>query len=111
MNVFHSDILKGKPASVISVVSSATYDHICTAIQSNDTINETLAQVISMCKANPNDVLCVVYKSFEDSVLLVYGTQPFCVQLEGSKLQELMMNQSRENHIYVFTYVKSSVGI
>ena len=106
MNILNSNLLKGKPASVISVVSPATYDHICGAIRSNDTSNETLAQVIAMCKANPDNVLCVVYRSFEDSVLLVYGSQPFCIRLEGSKLQNLMMNQSRENHIYVFTYAQ-----
>lgn len=101
-----TDILKGKPASVISVISEATYAHIIQAIQSGDIQHDTLKTIVNMCKSNPNNILCVIYKSFEESVLLVYGPEPFCMEIEGSKLQNLMMHQSRENHIYVFTYVK-----
>lgn len=108
MDIFRkqTDILRGKPSSVVSVISSATYEHIINAIHSQDITHDTLKTIVSMCKSNPNNVVCVVYKSFEDSVLFIFGHKPFCIPVDGSKLQHIMMQQSKPNHIYIFTYVK-----
>jgi len=101
-----TDLLKGRPASVVSVISTATYEHIINAIQTQNITHDTLRTVVSICKNNPKNVLCVVYKSFEESVLFIFGHKPFCISVDGSKLQQIMMQQSKPNHIYIFTYVK-----
>ena len=99
-------ILQGKPASVISVVSEASYGNIMKAISEKQLSDKHLRAVVNMCRTNPQTVICVIYKSFENSVLLLFGEKPVCIQVEGSKLESLMSNHSKDGHIYVFTYVK-----
>ena len=79
------EILKGKPASIVTVTSPANYGQIMQAIHMNQIPDKTLRAVVTMCRSNPEKVLCVIYKSFENSVLMVFGEKPVCVQLEGSK--------------------------
>jgi hypothetical protein len=100
------EFLKGKPTSILTVNSEANYSQIMQAIHMRDIPNKTLRAVVNMCKTNPDKVLCVVYKSFENSVLMIFGKKPVCVQLEGSKLQDIMGKHSKGENLYVFTYVK-----
>ncbi len=99
------EFLKGKPASVISVVSGATYPMIVKSIQSDRVEHDSLRSIKQMCQQNPT-VLCVVYRSFENSVLVIHGEKPSCTVFEGCHLVDVMARHSKENHIYVFTYVK-----
>ena len=99
------EILKQKPASIMTVRSPATYEDIMSAIHANNIPNKTLRAVVNMCKANPSEVFFVVYRSYENSVLMIFGEKPVCVQVEGSKLESLMNHHSKEDNIYVFTYV------
>jgi hypothetical protein len=100
------EVLKGKPASVMSIQSEASYQEIMSAIHFNQIPDKTLRAVVTTCRSNPDKVLFVVYKAFSDSVLLIFGSKPVCVELEGSKLQSIMSSHCRESRIYVFSYVK-----
>ena len=100
------EILKGKPTSIIPVKMDVTYDAIMHAIANDQLNHKTLRAVVTMCRANPSSVMVIVYKSFEDSILIVFGEKPVCVRCEGSKLESLMQRHSKEDYIYVFTYVK-----
>jgi len=105
---YYMEFLKGKPTSVTSVKSEASYKQIMTAIHDdfNQIPDKTLRAMVSTCKANPDKVLFVIYKAFSDSLLMVFGKKPVCVELEGSKLQSIMNEHCQESRIYVFSYVK-----
>ena len=47
------EILKGKPTSITSVKSEASYDEIMSAIHHNQIPDKTLRAVVTTCKANP----------------------------------------------------------
>lgn len=100
------EVLKGKPTSVMSIKSEASYQDIIYAVQFNKINNKMLQDVVTTCRSNPDKVLFVVYKAFSDSVLLIFGGKPVCMELEGSKLQSLMSSHCLESRIYVFSYVK-----
>ena len=100
------DFLKEKPRSIISIKSQATYSNIVNAIENNNLSNKHLRAVVNLCRSNPDSVMVVIYKSFENSILTVFGKKPVCVQCEGSNLEILMNRHSKEDYIYVFTYVK-----
>jgi len=100
------EFITRKPRSVMSIHSDASYDTIMEAIANNKLSDKNLRAIVSLCRANPSTVLCVVYKSFENSVLMVFGNVPTCMVVEGSKLQSLMCTHCDESKIYIFTYVK-----
>lgn len=100
------DILKGKPRSIIPVKSAATYDHIMEAISTNNIPDKHLRAAVTMCQTNPSSVIFVIYKSYENSILMLFGEKPYCIRLEGSKLENLMDRHSKEDYTYLFTYVK-----
>lgn len=100
------DFIKGKPTSIVTVKSPASYSQIMSAVSRNQIPDKTLRAVVNMCRTNPDKVLCVLYKSFENSVLMIFGEKPVCVRLEGSKLEDIMEKHSKDDNIYVFTYVK-----
>jgi hypothetical protein len=100
------EVLRGKPTSITSIQSEASYDEIMAAIHHNQIPDKTLRAVVATCRANPERVMFVVYKAYSDSVLLIFGKKPVCVELEGSKLQSIMSEHCRESRIYVFSYVK-----
>jgi hypothetical protein len=100
------EILKGKPRSIVPLRIDVTYESIMYAIATNQLNHKTLRAVVTMCRANPSTVVVVVYKSFEDSILAIFGEKPVCVRCEGSKLESMMHRHSKEDYIYVFTYVK-----
>jgi len=106
MVFFYMDFIKGKPSSIVTVQSQANYSQIMEAVSTNQIHNKTLRAVVNMCRANPDKVVCVIYRSYENSVLMIFGEKPVCVQLEGSKLQNIMGKHSKDETIYVFTYVK-----
>jgi len=100
------ELLRGKPTSVTAVQSDASYDQIMAAIHYNQIPDKTLRAVVTTCRANPDKVMFVIYRAYSHKVLLVFGSKPVCVELEGSKLQEIMNAHCRDNRIYVFSYVK-----
>lgn len=100
------DFITGKPRSVLSIKSDVTYNDIMSAIANNNLTDKNLRAIVSLCRANPSNVLCVVYKSFENAVLMVFGAVPTCAVMEGSKLQSLMSAHCGKSKIYIFTYVK-----
>ena len=106
MDILSSGILNGKPASVISVTSPATYMQIIDAIQSGKVQHETLKTIESMCKMHPHDVLCILYKSYEEDVLLIHGFPLQCTPITGSNLKDIFQQKCKDDCIYVFTYVR-----
>ncbi len=100
------ELLKGKPTTVLSIKSEASYSQIMECISTNNINDKHLRAVVQSCKSNPDRVIFVVYKAHTDSVLLIFGEKPVCVQLEGSKLQHLMSQHCLESRIYLFSYVK-----
>mgnify|MGYP001171790480 CR=1 FL=1 len=100
------DFLKGKPASITCTITDATYNQIKYAIQQDSVSNEKLKQIKQMCREYPSSVMCVVYRSFEDSVLFIYGSTPNCIVVDGCRLASIMSRHNKENHVYLFTYVK-----
>lgn len=100
------EFITGKPRSVISIHSDASYDMIMHAISNNHLSDKNLRAIVSLCRANPVTVLCVVYKAPENAVLMIFGSVPTCLVVEGSKLQSLMAGHCDESKIYIFTYVK-----
>jgi len=100
------EILKGKPTNIMTVKSEASYDDIMRAIHFNAVPDKTLRAVVATCRANPENVMFVLYKAFANSVLLIFGEKPVCVEIEGSKLQSIMGEHCLESRIYVFSYVK-----
>lgn len=100
------DILKGKPTSVISIKSEATYEQIMECVHNNNLNDKHLRAVVNTCKSNPEDVMFVIYRAYSDSVLMLFGKKPVCIRLEGSKLQTLMSHHCLESRIYLFSYVK-----
>jgi len=100
----YMELLRGKPTNVVSVKSEASYGDIMSAIHQNKIPDKTLRAVVATCKAHPQ-AMFVVYKAYAQSVLLIFGKKPVCVELEGSKLQSIMGSHCRESRIYVFSYV------
>ncbi len=100
------EFLRGKPRSVISIASNASYDNIMYAIHNNVLSDKNLRETVLLCRANPTKVVCIVYRASENSVLMLLGSKPTCVRMEGSKLQTIMSEHCNVNNIYLFTYVK-----
>lgn len=100
------EILRGKPANVMAIKSEASYEQIMESIHHNVIPDKHLRAVVNTCRSNPGKVVFVVYRAFSDSVLMIFGEKPVCIQLEGSKLQNLMSQHCQESRIYVFSYVK-----
>jgi len=100
------EFLRGKPRSVISVTSDASYDNIMYAVRHDVLDDKNLRATVSLCRANPKKVVCIVYRAYENSVLVLLGSKPTCIRMEGSKLQTIMSGHGNANKIYLFTYVK-----
>lgn len=100
------NILSGKPTSVLSIKSEASYSQIMECIETNNINDKHLRAVVQTCKSNPDRVVFVVYKAYSGSVLMIFGKKPTCVRIEGSKLQQLMSQHCLESRIYLFSYVK-----
>jgi hypothetical protein len=100
------ELLRGKPTTVLSIKSEATYEQIMECIHNNEIKDKHLRAVVNSCKSNPESVVFVIYRSYSDGVLMLFGKKPVCVRLEGSKLQTLMSHHCLESRIYVFSYVK-----
>ncbi len=100
----YMELLRGKPTSVISVKSDASYEDIMHAIHLDNIPDKTLRAVVTTCRAHPQ-AMFVVYRAYAKSVLLIFGEKPVCVELEGSRLQSIMGAHCRESRIYVFSYV------
>jgi hypothetical protein len=102
--------IKGKPTSVISVRSNANYDTIVQSIPnlqhiSSDTDDiKLLKDIVKTLKSN-NNVLFIIYKSFEQSILLLSGFPPKPIILTGSSLENKIAPHTKMDHIYVFSYV------
>ena len=47
------EVLRGKPTSITSVQSEASYDEIMAAIHHNQIPDKTLLAVVATCRANP----------------------------------------------------------
>jgi len=101
------DILRGKPTNIMTIKSEASYDQIMYAIEHNTLDDKNLRAVVTTCKANPNKVVFVVYKAYSNSVLMIFGHKPVCVEIEGSRLEDIMKQHCKDSRIYVFSYVKS----
>ena len=102
------EFLAGKPRSIVSLTSDATYEQIMYAIAHNKLDNRHLRATVTLCRSNPYSVVCIVYRSQENSILMLFGSQPTCVRAEGSKLESLMSAHCQESKIYIFTYVKEA---
>ena len=75
-------------------------------ISTNNIPDKHLRAAVTMCQTNPSSVIFVIYKSYENSILMLFGEKPYCIRLEGSKLENLMDRHSKEDYTYLFTYVK-----
>jgi hypothetical protein len=99
-------ILSTKPKSTIKFHDETlTYGAIQKAIAENST-NRFLRGIVSMCKANPENVIVVVYRAYADSVMLVFGSGPTSVIVEGDDLQKNLSASSEKDYFYVFTHSK-----
>lgn len=99
--------LKGKPKSVISIKNDASYESIMAAIHLNQLDHRHLRAVVQLCKANPEKVVCVVYRKYENSVLLICGSRPVCIRIDGSNLESILHDKVMDGHIYLFTYIQN----
>ncbi len=100
------DFIKGKPRSVISITSDSSYEDIMAAVYRNDLHHRHLRAVVQLCKANPDTVLCILYRARENGVLMIFGNKPECIRVDGTKLSDILSNKAVEGNIYLFTYVK-----
>lgn len=101
-----NEILSTKPKSTIKFHDEAlSYIAIQKAIAENST-NRFLQGIVSMCKANPTNVIVVVYRAHADSVLLVFGSGPTSVIVEGDNLKKNLSASSEKDYFYVFTHSK-----
>lgn len=100
------NFLKEKPTSMMSIQTEASYEDIKGALYLPNIPHKTLDTMVKTCKQKPHSVVFVIYKSFENSILLVFGEKPHCYQMEGSALQHIMRKHSKEGVVYLFTYVK-----
>ena len=104
------NVIKGKPTSVTSVCSNASYQTIVESIPnlqqipSNTDDIKLLKNVIKTLETN-NNVLFIIYRSFEESIILLTGYPPKPIVLNGSKLQSKIAPHTKLDHIYVFSYV------
>ena len=99
-----NNILTTKPKSSFRFYSEhLTYELIQKAIAEKNT-NRFLQGIVSTCKANPQTCVFVVYRAFTDSVLLVFGSQPAAVIVDGDKLRSNLDGYSEKNYIYVFCH-------
>ena len=100
------DVLRRKPTSVVTIKTPATYEDIMKAVATGELSNKTLRAVVNMCRTNPEKVCFIVYRSFENSILMIFGEKPVCLRVEGSRLESIVSHHSKEDNVYVFTYVK-----
>jgi len=101
------DFIRGKPRSVIAIKSDATYENIMHAVYNDQLDHKTLRATVQLCRANPDNVLCIVYRAMENSVLMLFGDRPECIRAEGTRLQDILATKVTEGNIYLFTYVRS----
>tara|TARA_B100000676_G_C17217684_1_gene407558 strand:+ start:128 stop:436 length:309 start_codon:yes stop_codon:yes gene_type:complete len=100
-----NNILSTKPRTTFSFYDeNLSYEDIQRLIAEKNT-NRFLQGVVSLCKANPTSAAVVVYRAFEDSVLLVFGEAPTAVIVEGSEIKKNLTEHSKKNYIYIFTHV------
>lgn len=108
--------LKSKPASVFSVQTHATYDVITSALQNpalitmlknsgGDTPAESLFQNIIQTLESNNEVVFILYRKYEDSVLLLHGNPVQSFKMQGTTLEKKLQPHAKDEHIYAFSYV------
>lgn len=104
--------IRGKPASVQSIHSYASYLQIMEAIPNLKQMNEDkddiklLKNVIKTLENNPL-VLFFIYKKYENGVLFMYNKDK-SIQMqnvENSSLEMKLGPHAKDDHIYVFSYV------
>lgn len=103
--------IRGKPASVQSVQSYATYEQIMQAVPNigqmsyeKEDIN-LLKNVVTTLENNPL-VLFFIYRKHEHGVLLMYNKDK-SIQMqnvENSSLETKLGPHAKDDHIYVFSY-------
>ena len=91
-----------KQTSIVCTVSTATYEEIQYAVEHNDLKHKLLKSVVTMCRAHPETVACLVYKPFHDSVLVISGKDPTCVCVEATPVPH-----HNEHVLFVYTFVQS----
>jgi len=97
-------ILQTKPKTSFKIKNkNLTYELIQEAIKSKNT-NRFLQGIVSTCKANPKSVVIMVYRAFSDSVLMIFGSKPTAVIIEGSKVKKNLSESSEIGYLYVFTH-------
>ena len=84
-----NNILQTKPKSTFKIQDeNLTYEMIQEAIETKNT-NRFLQGIVSTCKANPKTVVIMVYRAFSDSVLMIFGSKPTAVVVEGDALKKI----------------------
>lgn len=108
--------LKSKPASVFSVQTHATYDIILSVLQNSQlktvikntggtTTAESLFQNIIQTLESNSEVVFILYKKYEDSILLLHGNPVQSFKMQGSTLEKKLQPHAKDGHIYAFSYV------
>lgn len=101
-----NEILNTKPKSIFSFKDeNLTYEQILQAI-SNKNTNRFLQGVVATCKANPTNVIVVVYRAFADSVIMVFGTKPTAVIVNGTDLKKNFNQSVEKDYFYIFVHSK-----
>ena len=97
-------ILQTKPKTTFKIKDeNLSYETIQHAIQTKNT-NRFLQGIVSTCKANPNTVVVMVYRAFSDSVLMIFGSSPTAIIVEGDKVKKNLSGTSEKGYLYVFTH-------
>ena len=104
--------IRGKPASVQSIQSEASYIQIINAVPhitkmngENDDI-KLLKNIVTTLQNNPL-VLFFIYRKHENGVLFMYNSKK-SIQIqnvENSSLETKLGPHAKDDHIYVFSYV------
>lgn len=103
--------IRGKPASVQSIQSHATYEQIMKVVPNIGQMSyekedvKLLKNVVTTLKNNPF-VLFFIYKKYENGVLLMYNKDK-SIQMENvenSSLETKLGPHAKDDHIYVFSY-------
>ena len=97
-------ILQTKPKTTFKIQDeNLTYEMIQEAIETKNT-NRFLQCIVSTCKANPKTVVIMVYRAFSDSVLMIFGSKPTAVVVEGQALKKNLSGSSEKGYLYIFTH-------
>jgi hypothetical protein len=96
-------ILKTKPRSTAKIELNISYEEILKAIAEGNT-NRFLRGIVSTCKAHPETVMFVVYKTGETRVVLVYGTIPTAIIVDGNRVKDILQPTAEEGCIYVWCH-------